>query len=65
MEANLTDGRLFVRMRKARLHRIANEGAGQIIRLTFVDDKNNCVQIDMSALHANEFRKRLNKRKDF
>ena len=65
MEANLTAGRLFVRMKKAKLSRIANEGAGQIIRLSFVDDKNNSIQIDLSALDAHHFRERLNKRKDF
>ena len=64
MEVTFTCNRFSIRMSNAKLKRIAHE-AGDLIRLTFGNDKKDSIQLDMLITNVNELKNRLNKRKDF
>jgi hypothetical protein len=54
----------FVRLEGAKLRRLAKEGGGRIIRLSFEDQKGNHVQLEFDEIEAAILKERLNKRKD-
>ena len=63
MEIKYYLANFFIRMFRCRLARIAFEGE-RIVRLTFENDKNDTIQLDMDVPNFYKLRERLNKRKD-
>ena len=63
MYISVTDVNSFIKLSDAKLQRIAKE-RGDVVRINFVDNKRNCVQVELPLPNYYHLRERLNKRKD-